>query len=139
MSEIERPIGVAIILLKNSKLLMGRRKNGYKPGTMGVPGGRIEKGETVENAVVRELMEETGIVPKKFKFIGVVRNDQRESVFVHFVFVCTDYEGEPNNIEPEMCEGWDWYDFDELPDNILPGHKAAIEMYLSGELYKDLV
>lgn len=109
---------------------MGKRKGGYKPGTVGVPGGRIELNEGIEETVSRELQEETGIIPKEFKYVGVVRNDQRESVFVHFVFACTTFEGEPRNMEPDKCEGWDWHSFDDLPSNILPGHKAAIEIYI---------
>lgn len=138
MSEVGRPIGVAIIVARDEKLLMGKRKGGYKPGTMGVPGGRIEKGESIPDAVIRELDEETGIIPREFEFIGVVRNDQRESVFTHFVYVCKRFDGEPQNIEPEMCEGWEWYSFYNLPKNILPGHEAAIQMYLDGAKFKDL-
>lgn len=138
MSEVGRPIGVAVLILKDDKLLMGRRRGGYMPGTMGLPGGRIERGEGIKEAVYRELKEEVGIRPLEFNFLGVVRNDQRDSVFVHFIFVCVKFEGEIKNLEPEMCDGWDWFDFIDLPENILPGHKAGIQMYLDGEEFKDL-
>lgn len=138
MPEIERPIGVAIIVLQKNKILMGKRLGGYKPGTMGLPGGRIERKEGILEALSRELHEEVGIVPKEFNFVGVVRNDQRDSVFVHFVYSCTKYTGKPQNKEPDKCEGWDWYFLNKLPDNVLPGHKTAINLYLSGEIIGDM-
>lgn len=32
-------------------------------------------------------------------------------------------------MEPEKCKGWDWYAFDAIPEKVLPGHKALIELY----------
>lgn len=49
------------VVVDDERLLLVRRGHGPAAGTWSVPGGRIEAGETVQEAVVRELLEETGI------------------------------------------------------------------------------
>lgn len=101
-----QPIGTAIILLNSkNQILLGKRKNGYKPGTFGLPGGRIEVWEAIAKAASRELQEETEVTAKKLENIGIVKETQEHYDFIHFGFVCKQWKGEINNCEPEKCEG----------------------------------
>jgi 8-oxo-dGTP diphosphatase len=86
----------------------------------------------------RELEEETGLVNPQLEYIGVVREKQEGYSFIHFVFVCKSFDGEVQNTEPEKCEGWEWYSVENLPQNILNGHKAGIEMYKNKKLISDI-
>ena len=134
----EQQIGAAILLTKEDKVLLGKRKGGYMPGAFGLPGGRVKLGETLIKTSKRELTEETGLKSKILKYLGVIREDQKEYIFVHFIFVCEEFSGEVKNMEPEKCEGWEWFDLGKLPKNMLKGHAAALELFLQNKNLIDL-
>lgn len=74
MREIERIIVSAIIFSKDGKLLMGRKdpsKGGVYPDCWHIPGGGVDTGETFEDALKREVLEETGIDSTPYKIIPV--------------------------------------------------------------------
>jgi len=122
--------GVCIITLNNEgKVLLGERKNSYKAGFFGMPGGRVEREEPLIDACKREMMEETGLVIDDIRFVGVVREKQEGYTFIHFGFTVEGISQTPQNIEPDKCLGWEWMDIDNLPEKILPGHKGIIDMY----------
>lgn len=123
-----QPIGVFIIVTKGSKVLLGKRKNAYKTGSYGCPGGRLELVESLIECAKRELFEETGVRSTSFKFIGVIRELQGGYNFIHFVFECNKFDGNIQVAEPEKCESWDFYPIDKLPFNTLPAHKAGIDL-----------
>src|SRR3989338_652098 len=58
---IEMKNAVLCFIVKNGKTLLIRKKRGFGQGKLIAPGGRIESGETPEDAAVREFEEETGI------------------------------------------------------------------------------
>ncbi len=128
----EQNIGVGIFVFDSSqtKILLGKRKNSFRAGTWGIPGGRVGMKESIEDAMKRELSEEAGIKPIKFEYLGVVREYQKElsGSFIHFIFKCTKYSGEVTNVELKKCEGWVWYDLSELPKNVLKGHELALDL-----------
>lgn len=54
-------VGVAVIICRQGKVLVGRRKGSHGGGAWAVPGGSLEFGETVEECARREVLEETGL------------------------------------------------------------------------------
>lgn len=133
-------IGVIIVVKKENKILLGKRLGGYMEGMYGLPGGRVETDEKLEEGAARELFEETNLESNDFTFIGVARENQQNYSFIHFGFLAENITGELKNQEVEKCEGWEWLEVNNLPANILPGHLAIIEMYINPSLanYKDL-
>ena len=130
-------LGVAVILLRNNKVLLAKRKHAYGEGLYGLPGGRVNDKETLEQCLIRESREELGIVPTVFNSMGIVKEWQQNSFFLHFIFVCKKWTGEISNLEPEKSENWQWYPLGNLPANILPGHKAGLGILLSkNKLYQ---
>jgi 8-oxo-dGTP diphosphatase len=133
-------IGVCIIVVdKENRVLLGKRINSYKAGMLGMPGGRLEFDETLESCGERELKEETSLQSKSLTYLGTIRELQEDHNFIHFAYLCNQYEGVPVTAEPDKCAGWEWYPLDILPENILPGHKAAIEMYIKKETLIELL
>ena len=89
----ERPIvGVGAVILSEGKVVLIRRK--YEPlaGHWSLPGGSLELGETLEVAVAREMLEETGLSvevgPVIEVFDRIIYDDERR---VRFHFVLIDY------------------------------------------------
>lgn len=134
------PIGTCAILT-NSKgeVLLGKRKSSYKAGTYGLPGGRVNPNETVEQAIIREVEEETGMNHLNFSFFTAVRETQETHDFIHFVFVAKVENQQPILREPDKCEGWKWVDPDTMKHEILPGHFVGIEMWQEKEKLKNVV
>ncbi|MEY2569311.1 MAG: 8-oxo-dGTP diphosphatase [Actinomycetota bacterium] len=87
MSEPLRPeVCVGVIAVDADRLLLIRRGRGAAQGEWSVPGGRVEGGETLAEAVVRELLEETGLEGVCNDFVGWVERieDDRHYVILDF-------------------------------------------------------
>jgi len=63
-------VGVGAIVLRDTRLLLVRRGREPGRGLWSIPGGRVEQGETLAEAVVRELREETGLDGVCGRFVG---------------------------------------------------------------------
>ena len=82
--------GVAAVTFHNDKILLVIRGKSPSLGKWGIPGGVVEVGETVEQAVVREVFEETNVVVKPVKLITVFNSISRDSegkVRIHYVLI----------------------------------------------------
>ena len=124
-----QPIGVCVILQdEEGRVLLGKRKNAFKSGYYGLPGGRIEVGEKLEVAAQREILEETGVDVLDLEYVGVVKDFQGDKDFIHFIYSCCNWRGTLQNKEPEKCAGWEWFNVANLPEPIVEGHLAGIEM-----------
>ena len=92
-SDAAIPTAVGVLVLRDGKVLTGVRKSEFYPFTIGGPGGHIEKGETPEQAAVRETQEEFGITPTELIPL-TVRTGLAEEFGVPEYFLCTQYDGE---------------------------------------------
>jgi 8-oxo-dGTP diphosphatase len=117
--EYNRPkVGIGIIIIKDNKVLLGKRKNAHGEGDWAFPGGHLELNESWEDCVKREIKEEVDIKVKNIRF-GAVTNDIFEKESKHYItiFMLTDYESEEvKTMEPEKCEYWEWFEWDKLPN-----------------------
>lgn len=96
---------------------MGKRKNAHGDGTWSLPGGHLEFNEAPEETAVREVVEETGIKIKNLR-IGPYTNDvfSREGKHYITLFILSEYDsGEVKIMEPDKCEKWEWFSWEELP------------------------
>lgn len=94
-------VGVGVIVVKDGKILTGTRKTDFGYGLICGPGGHIKAGETPEQAAFRETEEEFGISPKELVPLG--RGPAEPDTEIRpYIFLCMDYEGEPNCVDREM-------------------------------------
>jgi len=93
-------VGAGAVVLDGGAVLLVRRGGEPLAGQWSLPGGRLELGETVEQAIVREVREETSLNVEPLEFLGVydlIDRDAAGAVRYHYVLVdwiCTVSGGE---------------------------------------------
>lgn len=110
-------IGVAVIVVRDGRVLLGQRLGAHGEGTWALPGGHLEFGETIEGCAGRELAEETGLQADAFT-PGPFTNNVLASKGLHYVtlfMLAHAAAGEPERREPEKCAGWQWFAWSALP------------------------
>ena len=93
----DRPVvGVGGVVLRDGAVLLVKRAREPLAGQWSLPGGAVELGETLEQAVVRELQEETGLSVRVLGFVEAferITRDEAERLRYHYVLL--DYLCEP--------------------------------------------
>ena len=118
MSEdIQKTVG-ALLIDGNGRVLLGLRAPTKKawPDHWDAVGGRVEAGETLEAALVREIREEIGVTPTAFELVATVREREPERYgdMLHHIYAVTQWSGgAPANICDEHSE-LKWFDVAEI-------------------------
>jgi 8-oxo-dGTP diphosphatase len=123
MTKEKRPkVGTAVIVLKDDKVLLGKRKGSHASGTWNFPGGHLEFGESVEACAKRETKEEAGIEIKNVKtgpYTNDIFDEGKHYITLHFI---AEYDsGEVRVMEPDKCDEWGWFDWYNLPQPLMLG------------------
>ncbi len=84
-------LGVGAVVVHEGRILLIKRRKAPLRGRWVVPGGTVELGETLEQAVVRELREETGLAVRPLALLGVFDRILREAGEVRYHYVIVDY------------------------------------------------
>jgi len=116
-------IGVGALLLRGHEVLLGRR-SAHKsyPGCWDVPGGHVEAGETVEQALARELGEELGVTPLQWRLLSSFRFREGDSWSDALIYGIDAWLGDPILANDEHSE-LRWFGLAEVCD--LEGLAAA--------------
>ncbi len=142
MGEInQKPqVGVGIIIFKNNKVLVGKRKASHGAGEYAFPGGHLEFGETIFETAKREVKEETDLDVNEFEFFSVavelryIISDSK--LYLNLGVKAVYNGGEPKAMEPDKCEEWKWFDLNNLPDKIYEGTGLILRNYLDKQIYQ---
>lgn len=122
---------VLILNEKNQVLLQKRTDNGF----WGYPGGSMELGESFEECVKREALEETGLECMELAYFTHMSGEKMhytypngDEVYIsEVVFLCRKYQGELKVQETEVQEQR-FFDLDKLPENISPINTDVLQM-----------
>ena len=122
--------GVRVILVEGRRVLLV--SHWYAPWVRTLPGGGVHKNESLEDAAMREVREETGLVAKSMAGeIGRYRNQWGRGEVVA-VFYTGDFEGSLS-LKPNLeIMARSWFDIDNLPAEISPANRRRIEAYREG-------
>jgi len=90
---MNRPLmAVGALIQQNGKVLLVKRTKPPNAGTWAIPGGKVEYGETVHEALIREINEETSLIVKPSKLLAVVQIIKEGFHYIILDFIC-DIEG----------------------------------------------
>jgi 8-oxo-dGTP diphosphatase len=133
------PVAVHMFLFHENKILLLRRYNtGYSDGFYSLPAGHLNGNEPVSLAAVREAKEELGIniETNNVTFAGVFHRREHDERIDFFVRV-NNWKEEPFNAEPGKSDDLRWADMNELPENLIPYIKKAIENLLNNKMFEE--
>jgi 8-oxo-dGTP diphosphatase len=113
-------VGVGVLVMRDNKVLLGKRRGAHGAGFYAPPGAHIELSESIAQTAHCEVTEECGLEIEDIRLVSV--GTYRWSGNRHYVdvdVVCQAPRGEPLNLEPERCEGWEWYALAHFPRRCL--------------------
>lgn len=125
--------GALIVNDKNETLLLKRgEKSRNQAGYWSKPGGTVEFGEKIEDAVRREIKEELGVDIELIRFLGFTNHIIKEERqhWLSISYLAKIIKGEPKNIEPDKHDEISWFSFDNLPEKMTETTSELLEKYL---------
>lgn len=129
---------VGVLIFKDGKVLLGKRKGSHGHGEYSCPGGHLEFQESFEECAKKETQEEAGIEIKNIKFLSVaniLKHENRQDVLVNFV---ADWESGDIRTDPDEKIGeWEWYSLDDLPSPLFYPSELIIDSYKTGKNFYD--
>ncbi len=131
---------VYLILVRDNKILLLRRYGtGYFDGNYSLPAGHLDGEETLKQAMIREAKEEIGIGldAADLKLVHTMNRRIPGNERVDFFFTAKEWQGNPKIMETDKCDDLSWFDLNNLPENIIPCIKQAIDSFLSNIVYSE--
>lgn len=120
-----------MIFNENKEILLQKRVD---DGKWGIPGGNMELGETIEETVCREVLEETGLKVEELKLFNIYSGKSQHHIypngdevyFVNIMFKTNKYTGKLEIKDNESKE-LKFFPINEVPKDITPPCKSVIE------------
>ncbi len=137
-------VGVGVMILNNqNQILLGKRSKNEKDassklrgaGHWTMPGGKMDFGEKMYNAAIRETKEETDLDIEKLEIIALNEDMLEDVHFVTIGFLATKWTGEVKVMEPEQITEWRWFALDELPEPMYFPSKKVLNNFKQKEIF----
>ncbi len=128
------PAVFLMLIEKEKVLLLLREGTGYMDGYYSFVAGHMDGDETVKEAMMRESLEEANIkVTEQDLEVSLVMHRFSSDERVDFFLTAKSYEGPIKNLEPSKCKELKWFDIKDLPKNMVPNVRCAIESYYNNK------
>ena len=120
-------VSVSGVVLDDENRILLQRHRHWVYDVWGLPGGIVEGAETLENAIAREVLEETGLVISDVEFVKIV-SGYRIRMEVYFRARLKS-DGELQELKLQIREVIEarFFTLDGLPENMLPGQRAVVD------------
>lgn len=121
----------AFILNEKNELLLQLRNKAPEKEYWCIPGGKLEMFETFEEAVKREVKEETGADIAVIDCLGICDHiiKEEEKHWVSPSYLCKIVKGQPQIMEPTKHLDMKWFSLEKLPEKITITTRDAIKNY----------
>jgi ADP-ribose pyrophosphatase YjhB (NUDIX family) len=129
-----------LVLIKDGKILLLRRFNtGWEDGKYSVVAGHLDGNETFIRAMIREAKEEAGIdiKPEDLEVVHVMHRKCPNEERIDFFIRAKSWKGLPKIMEPNKCDDLSWFELDNLPNNVIPYIKQAIDRIRDNVFYSE--
>ena len=125
-------LGVSVAVWRDGKVLLIQRGHDPWQGAWSLPGGRVERGETLVEAVARELTEETGLVlgsPRLVETLDAIDRAEDGTVRGHFVIIVFTADAEGTPLAATDAADFAWFTLDDI-DGVptTPGLKRIVAL-----------
>ncbi|MFZ2299961.1 MAG: NUDIX domain-containing protein [Candidatus Moraniibacteriota bacterium] len=133
------PASYLVLALDGKALLLRRFNTGYEDGNYSLVAGHVDQGETFTQTMVREAFEEAGIRirPEDLRVAHIMQRKSHDSERLDMFFVAEKWKGAIENKEPYKCDDLSWFSLEELPDNVIPYVRQALECVRDGRFYSE--
>jgi len=119
-SSIVSAVGVWFYSVSTHRYLYLMRNDPKHPNTWGLPGGRVESGETLIAAMIRECQEELGAMPEYLRLVPIEKFTTSDAGFAYHTFFCSVVDEFCPKLNDEHV-GWAWLDSGTWPKPMHPG------------------
>ena len=132
-------VGIGIMIMKDGKVLLAKRKGSHGEGEYAFPGGHLEYMESFEDCARREMKEETGVEIDNIHFLFLANvKKYAPKHYVHIGLTADWKAGVPQILEPEKSEQWEWFDLNKLPEPMFEMCKLSFDAFKTSKNYYDL-
>ena len=132
ISTVNEAVGVWFFAQKTQRYLYLLRNDVKNPERWGLPGGKVEKNESLLDAITRECTEEMGVIPAYTKIIPIEKFTSPHNTFYYHTFFCLlDDEFTPTLNHEHI--GYTWINKGIIPKPLHPGLWATLKI---DEIYK---
>jgi 8-oxo-dGTP pyrophosphatase MutT (NUDIX family) len=113
-------VGVWFYSVSTHRYLYLMRNDPKHPGAWGLPGGKIESGESIIDAIFRECCEELGSMPEYYKLVPLEKFTTADNGFAYHTFFCSVADEFVPRLNDEHV-GWSWLSSGTWPKPMHPG------------------